>query len=284
MRILLTNWDLKTIGGSQLWTYTMYKALMMMGHDVSVYSPKRGEFSKMFHRVEQVIPTGIDLAIINQSIGIGSGAITISNRHSTFVPIEDFRDGSNAYVSVSEEIKNISNRESVIILNPIDNIVYFKKKSPKKDVKTVLYMNHDGGGASKVVKQACDELGAKMITLNGDNDISPLINKADFCIGIGRCLIEAMICGRPVISGDQRSWMSSFSGYGVITVENYADAQKDNYSGRVNPKQITKEYIVEAITKYKLDDAEIIRKKAIGDHNFIKVANDYLKLYETLLN
>lgn len=284
MKIVLTNWELRKPGGSQLWTYTMYQALKLIGHDVSVFTPKPGSFTQLFNNVENSMPTNADLILSNQSIGNGNNIPTISTSHSTFVPMEKFRPGANKYVSVSEEVKNSDHNKgftSQVILNPVNHTLYSPKRKTK-ELKTVLYMNHDGGNAYDIIKKACDEFGLNLITFDGEIDTYRIINKAELCIGIGRCLIEAMSCGRSVVSADHRSWMDSFTGYGVITPENYQDAQKDNYSGRTNPKQITKEYLLEVFKNYDSDLGDKLRKKTVQQHNYIKIAADYLKLYETM--
>lgn len=285
MKILLTNWELRKVGGSQLWTYTIYKALRLLGHDVRVFTPKPGAFAQVFHNVENSIPTGLDLIISNQSIGNGSTIPTIANSHSTFVPIEKFRPGANKYVAISQEVKSANHNkefDSQIILNPVDNSVYCRQSIPNKKVKTILYMNHDGSGAYKTIKEVCDELNIELLTLNGKHNFSDLINKADLCIGIGRCLIEAMSCGRPVISGDKRSWMNAFSGYGSIDAHNFDEAQLDNYSGRTKPKLITKSYLRNQIHNYDSGVGSELKTLALREHNYIKIAEEYLKLYEQM--
>jgi len=276
MKILLTNWDLRKIGGSQLWTYTMYKALKRLGHEVLVFSPRTGGFSDVFPKITGGRPN-VDLLIANQSIGLDLNCFKISNCHSFFVPIEKFRPGADAYVSVSNEVKDSQEIDSKVILNPVDTTIYKPTRKVTK-IKKVLYLNHDGGGAYNEIAKACKSLSLELKTIDNKPDLSEQMNEADLVIGWGRGLIEAMLCERPIISLDQRSWTDEIKGYGIVNSKNYHKAQYDNYSGRLKGFHYNSKDIVDLIMDVDVKDAPNVRELAYNDHDYIIITRKYEKL------
>lgn len=288
MKILLANVWLKNYGGSELWTYTMAKTLVELGHEVIVFTLQRGMFSdKHLDFVEVTTqPVTADLALVNHRPcydALPHSQPIIYTSHSTFLSIE--RCPKNTIcVAVSDEIKDIEADRGIkceVIPNPIDFEMYQNKREPSNKLKTVVYLNHDHGLASHIINDACKRVGAKLLTIKKPAlDLSDLINEADLAIGIGRCLLEAMACERYVISGDWRGWMKEFSGAGPINNYNFKKTLKDNFSGRLRPDILDSDKLVEYFIDYDPTVGKILRQKLITTHNRFKVAKEYLLLYE----
>jgi len=281
MKILLTNWDLTQLGGSQLWTSTMYDAYTEMGHECYVFSPRFGNYYEGINYINPV-NNSFDIVIINQSLGLGFvDAFTIANCHSTFVPIENFKVGADKYISVSDEVRDIQKDkgfDSQVILNPVNHHIYKPKRSVGKKLKKILYLNHDGGECLALVKRAANSVGAEVKTIEPDINLSNQMNEVDVVIGIGRGLIEAMMCGRPVISLDQRSWMEEPKGFGIIEPGFFLKAQEDNYSGRINGKFYKTQDLIDDLVDIDLTVGEELRELAIRHHNYHQIALQYAKL------
>lgn len=269
MRIALVNWDITGIGGSQAFTHTLADAFVSLGHSVTVHDTHfRGE---------------ADVVILSQPSLCTAATVSpvIQVSHSFFIPMEEFTDRSPYRVSISEEVRQANLQkgfDSVVINNPIDTVRFFTIK-PRKECARVLYLSHDGGKAKQTIQKACFKAKVNFRYIEQkENDLSPFIRKSDLCIGIGRCLIEAMMMGKNVISGDHRSWMDSFTGAGVITKDNYDSLQPYNFSGRDNLIEITEDLIIQAIKNYDPERGIALSERVSKEYNARTIAKKYLRL------
>ncbi len=291
MKILLANLILESFGGSEMWTYTMAQTLKKMGHEVELFSLNMGTFAHKYladFRLYDVAPTyPYDLQIINQNWCLDAlkenPGYKIANSHSYFLEVERFHRGANQYVSVSEEIKDIEAKrgfESVVIGNAIDCERFSPTKPIHDKLTKVLYLTKDNTDVFPKIKEACDELDIEVITPDKPVfNIQDYINDVDCVIGIGRGLLEAMACGRNVVSADYRFWMQGFFGAGLITPDNYDKAKYAMFSGRNMRIQMTKDEIKKQLLLYKPEYGEFLRNKMLEEYEAVKVADRYLSLY-----
>lgn len=287
MNILLTNILLNEFGGTESWIYTIAKELFNQGHEVTVYSPNMGSFGYNylgFANLTREIPTeNFDLILCNHLMTDIQGVkgFKVNNCHSFFIPVENFVEGADKYISISEEVKDIQSKrgfESEVIMNPIDFEKFYE--CPSKQLKRVLHFSKYNNSASRIISEVCDELGLEFSTIKYPTfETQEIIKDFDLVIGIGRCLMESMAMGKNVISGDKRDWMENFIGGGMITQENYNDLKYSNFSGRNNPIIFTKERLKEEIKKFSPNNnlREILKQDC--DHKLI--VDKYLRLCPT---
>ena len=291
MRILLTNYALDKFAGSEMWNLTMYNYLKK-DHDVVIYTKYGGEISNYF---DDVITEKDKLGEYDLIIGSQYGTMgdvwgrgkTIQVSHSFFVTIEKFMpDVADAYVAVTEEVAEVERArgfDPIVIPNPINLKTYYPRNKPRKKLTKVFYMSHDGGLAGGVIKEACDEYGIEYMSIEKPMaDLSGYMNEADLCIGIGRCLIEAMACGRNVISGDWRRWMVSFDGAGFLTPANLDSFRYDNYSNRREQGQITKQDLLNYFDQYDYQLGDGFVQAVQAHHSVDKIVDQFMEVYRQI--
>jgi len=268
MKIALVNWNLNKVGGSQSFTHTLATAFEQLGHSVTKHDTHfEGE---------------ADLVILSQPSHCTAltNAPIIQVSHSSFVPLERFTNKSSYRVSVSQEIKQLEEKlgfDSVVINNPIDTSI-FKLLNLREKCGRVLYMSHDGALARETIQSACRKKSVDFAMIENSHNIAEDIHRADVCIGIGRCLLEAMACGKNVISGDHRNWMDSFKGAGLIEPDRYTYHTRDNFSGRLSPREVTEQMIIDAIENYDPDRGIKLSKLVKRTHDAKAIARQYLRL------
>ena len=278
MRILLTNHHLVNVGGTETWIKTMAEELVRLGHDVEVLTLHVGPFAKQINvPVISEFTDDYDLIIANHNTTIQkTDTPIIFTTHSFFIDIEQPDGRANVDVAVTEEC---ASKGQSVIRNGIDT-ERFKGKPINEELKTILYLSHPWNKkALPIIEEACKDY--ELITLTEETyNIEELINKADLVIGMGRCLLEAMSCGRNVISGDHRSFMTSFRGAGMITEDNFDELKRCAFSGRENPIEFTVDKLKEEIAKY--DPKRNLRHRILDEYNIKKTVQDYLEIYYDL--
>jgi len=288
VRILLTNNALNHYYGTETWTHTMAKELIKE-HEVEVFTFYRGLMSDRilkFCRVVDKVDDNYDLAIVNHTTCfdvIPKNVFRIFTSHSLINTIESFPEGADKCVAITEEI---SKGNYPIIRNGIDCDRFNCLKPINKELKKVLYLSHPhyGGGDKNILKDACNEIGIELLTIDNQIwNIPDFIKEVDLVIGFGRGILEAMACGRNVISADYRPYyMKYFSGGGFIDENSFDRLKRDNFTGRECGQIIfTKEKIKEEFKKYNCNKGVWLRSKILSDFNVKKTARQYLGLIDS---
>lgn len=290
MKILIANHWLKKWGGSETFTYTMVGESVRQGHITNIYTLVAGIVSEKILEDFWVKPKPYlkkyDLILANhhttvtriKTLGI-EGKI-INTCHGTIPRLEIPSTKADKWVSISEEVQNHITRPSVVIRNGID-CKRFRPINPiNNKPKTVLSMVFSEQ-ANKTIKKACDVLGLKFLSFNKHKnpifDIENEMNKADIVIGLGRCIYEAMACGRNVIVYDARPYMPSYAD-GYLNAETLNESIKFNCSGRRFKKQFDYKDLVKEIQKYNTKDAEYNLQFANQELNIEHQFRKYLDL------
>lgn len=283
MKILITNNALNQYYGTETWVYSMAKELVKK-HTVDCFTFHRGLMSDRileFCSIVSVIDNDYDLALINHSTcfdKVPKDIFRVFTSHSLINAIELFPEGANKNIAISEEI---AKDKYQIIRNGVDCERFNSFRPINKELKTILYLSHpDYGGAGKdILKEACKEYELLIIDQQ-IFDMPSLINKADLVIGFGRGVLEAMACGRNVISADYRPYyMDSFCGGGMVSKDTFDDLQKDNFTGRWRGQiDFDIERIKEEISKYNPGRGMWLRDRIFEDHNIEKITKQYLDL------
>ena len=263
MKILLTNNHLERLGGSETWVYTMAQELKRRGYKVGVYTKVKGYVSELLKDLIDDEPQGYDLALINQNSCLDVDAkYKIFTSHGTVPELERPIEGADYYVAVNENVAEKYNIET-IIKNPIDTELFKPITEIKDKPETILAITEE-------------KLYLPYNVIYPDRrkmNMPELINKADIVISLGRGCLEAMSCGRPVITWDKRPyWEARGDGY-------LDDLSKltGNVAGQYSRTDINLE---EEIGKYKKEDGKINREYILEHHDVKKIVDKYLELYE----
>lgn len=287
MRILLANNTLSLLAGSEMWTYTLAKALKEKGHDVTCFAGELGIISekleedgiKCFKEInfnqgikkfsvelEETINHEYDVIIANHNHIVEylrnkfPKTPIISTIHGIIHEYEGqiapehpaLNSGVNQFVSVSEEIqeklKNDYNLESIVIRNPID-INRFNCKEVNEKPKQFLFSSNYHNLESEEVK-----IMREVVQHYGARLTAVGINFAQ-TFDIEKAIEDSDVVigmGRSVLEGVAAGRLGIVHGRwgtgGIFNEKNIELIRKFNYSGR-NSNGIlwNKEEFIEAI-------------------------------------
>lgn len=283
MKILLTNFTLGSLGGTQTWVQTMAKELVELGHTVYLFAGDNDykiiatAYTKFDPDVEY------DLALINhntclsalEGVKIGTKIFT---SHGILPELEQPIKGADIYVGVSEEVvENLTKQgfPAHVVRNPIDLTLYRPNRvftHFPQPLRKVVYMSNYQGAVLEVIKGACDKLKLELHVYGKNNTIRSLdaMHQADIVIGLGRTAYEAMSCNKNVIVFDYNG------ADGFATPETLLEFRKNNCSGRRYNIKLDVDGLVELLKKY---DHKLQLRKYIEENNDVKkIVNQYLEL------
>lgn len=262
MNILTSSYTLD-LAGVPTFTLTMYKEFLSRGHKVTVYSPFGGKLENQMHAVNDLEKIETPDVIIAQHTPcaevlkrIFPNVPTIFYAHGLLPEIEqppkipmDYYFVINEFVEKNLVDKGVPLKKIEIIRDFIDT-EKFKPEAPiSPKLQNVLFIsNYKKWKNFKIIEGACKKLGVNLKCCGapyGRNyKIEEEINSADMIVSWGRGIMEAMSCGRAVLSFDQQL------GDGYITPETYFEARKYNFGGLVYKKTFTIYSMAQEMLKY----------------------------------
>ena len=285
MKILITNGFLDLYGGSEAWCYAMAMEFKRRGHQVDVYTTICGKIFNEFVKngIELTHGGTYDLILANHNlVPAGCNGKIIHTCHG----IEWFgRNMPNVKnVAVSKTIANKWNVD-IIIPNSIDTNRFCCKKPLHNYIKKILSLCKSDT-ANDVLKQICHDADTEFESMYGKEifNIEDKINEADLVVGVGRSLLDAMSCGRPVVSFDDRYYYETrMMGHGYLTSDKFKFQEIDNLTGNSLKKSFNKlELAKEIFEKYNPKDGEINRQYILDNLSVEKAVDRYLEIYKTL--
>lgn len=289
-KILLTNHSLKSMRGTEVYTYFLSKELAK-NHDVYVYSPTHGKVSERISEFAKIVtePKGeFDIILFNHNNTVRDSLeakCKIYTIHGKFVGLETPPDGLGAYVAISNEIaEHYKELNATVIPNGIDTDLY-KPDNSIRSIKKLLYSSNYYNKLSNKLLLVALSLGMKYQRLGRKRakfDLVTDLNSADIIVGVGRSAIEAMGCGKKVIVADIRKY-ADFGMDGFIEKTNVEVSSKNNYSGRAFKKPISFFALRKEIKNALNDNSNWERDWILENHNIANVADKYISLAEKIL-
>lgn len=288
--ILVANHNLLKAGGTETYTFTIIEELIKRGFNVEYFTFNKGVFSEKIEldlKVRFMSKTCYDLIIANHYTCVNylfDRGFVIQTCHGIFPKRERPSKFANAYVAISDEVKNHllkAGIRSEIIWNSI-NVARFRiEKEVNAEIKTVLSLCHSQQ-ANELLRKVCKELDVTLIEQSKHENpvwaVEDLINKADIVVGLGRSAFEAMACGRPVIIFDHRHYYVA-CGDGYVK-DFLLDSIKYNCSGRFLKRLYEPEEMINEFKKYNAQDSRYFREFAVEYLNIENNLDRYLKIYE----
>ena len=221
MKILLANNNFSYLSGSPLYSYTLARELVLLGHEVTIYSPIiGGEITQKAQQAEvevtNQIPTGkFDVMHLNQKVSealLGKvDAPAIYTIHSEFdceQPIRDTR--IKKYIAIRPHIAKRWGIDCEIIYNPVDFERFHPFTKPKEElilfVGTIDPLRRKAGIQLIESGKKCKFIGQKFDSWANTSDwhdavwdIENYMKDATATAGIllGRTTIEGWACGLP---------------------------------------------------------------------------------------
>lgn len=290
--VLVANHSLCNYGGTESYSYSIIKELVERGIDVEYFTFHRGIISEKIEKdfgINFMSKKNYSFIFANHKTCVEHlfvRGFTIQTCHGVFPILEQPSFFADKHISISEEVKNhlfIKGFKTQIIRNGIDTSRFYSKNNINENLKIILSLCH-GEKANELIAKACGELGISLITkskyLNGVWNIEKLINDADLVIGLGRSVLEAMSCGRPVIVYDSRHYMEQLAdGYIFNCIE---ESKENNFSGRSFNIKYNKEKLKDDIKKYNCSHGEFLSFYIRQNFNIKAKVDEYLKLKKTV--
>ncbi len=289
MKILLGTHYLAKTGGTESYTYALAMELKRLGHQVEYFTFEKGEVSDLLEKrgIPFMSAEGYDLILANHNTVVEklwNYGFLIQTRHGYIPTLEQPSPFADAYVSISEEVKEhlfSKGFTSEVLWNGIDCNRFFPKKHVAQSLTTVLSLCHSDI-ANDFVRRCCERIGVKFIQSNKYTDnvwaIEDLINESDLVIGLGRSAYDAMACGRCVLVYDYREYMGEFWGDGMLTPESVERSMLCNCSGRSFKLKYDEMSFIAEMQKYSPELAAWSREFALKHLNIKKRTQTYLNI------
>lgn len=288
MKILITNLFLDLFCGTETWCFAVAMELKRRGHEVFVYTPLCGKIYKEFEKngIHLVTSGSFDLILDNHNQTDTSkfkGPII----HTCHGIINEERPMKGAVNVAVTEVASKKWKVEHIIHNGIDINRFICKCPIHSSIEKVLSLCKSDT-ANDVLRKICSDIGVEFECMYGKEvfNVEDKINEADVVVGVGRSLLDAMACGRPVVSFDDRFYYKTrMLGYGYITPDKYKYYDLDSFTASYTEKTLNKlELAKEIFGKYDPKDGEVNRQYIIDNLSIKKTVDEYLALYEKIKN
>lgn len=291
---ILISTNLLNYTGVPTYTLTLYEQLVARHHNVIVYCPDGGYLASHMNTISSLDFAGWPDIILAQHnnlaremrkkwpdipmIFISHGVIPKLEQPPTDIKI-------NQYIAVSEEVMlNLSSYDitNTKIVRNFINIDRFYCKEPlrEKPERLLFISNHTRWRTYETIQKACKKMGIKFRHLGFETkwkfNVEDYINESDIVVSLGRGVLEAMACWRPVIVFDRRR------GDGYINEDTYRRSRASNFSGRAYNLECKLKVIMSEIEKYNPDDGVTNRNLILHFHNHIKAVDTIMEIIEKI--
>jgi len=328
LKILLGNNTLSLLAGSETWTLTLALELHRMGHHVACFAPDLGLIANELEKAgvhcysdlttskikpfspyfEPSVDHDYDVIIANHNhivdylrsqypkkpiISTIHGIIHLMDGKGGQVKAPEhpaLESGVNQFVAVSEEVRDMLQKDYHIEATIIRNFFDIKKFNAKRPISLpapkqfFVNTNYAGKGDAEieVIREVAKHYGAKL-TAVGENfsqalDVTRAIEDADVVVGMGRSVLEGVAAGRlGIVHG---RWGTG----GVITEDTVESLRSWNFSGRDSGGTLaTATWLINQIDlHYKQDTIDWGKRYMAQNHNVALAADAYLSIAREL--
>lgn len=280
--IVISNWSLEGIGGSETHSFALACGLRREGYPVMYWTPKDGATGKRFQE-KGILPWDGRkpfYAISGQSTGRHfQGICPVIQIVQGVVPAERPIPGMDGYVAISNttaELARAMGGCAGIIPNGIDVERFCPKRHLNSELVAVLSLCQ---GDDSILREACAKMGVRYVRPEGRVwEIEDLMQEADLVVGVGRTLLDAMACGRCVLSWDNRDYFPRPAiGFGYIPAEDAMELATRNFVDREGPSRNV-DWMIAQLRRYDPADGERLHELVRGQFNVEDEVRQYLAL------
>ncbi len=286
---ILISTTLLNYTGVPTYTLTLYNQLEKRGHSVTVYCPTDGKLSPLMNTISNLDFAGWPDVILAQHntlaremrekwpdipmIFISHGILPDLEQPPTDIKIDK-------YIAVSEEVMlNLMSYgiDAKIVRNFVDTDRFYCKEPVRDKPERLLFIsNFKRWKTYETIQKSCKimDIGFRHLgfTSHPKYEVEDYINQSDIVVSLGRGIIEAMACGRPVIVFDRRR------GDGYINEGTYRRSRMNNLSGRAYSLECKSKIIMGEIRKYNPDDGVTNRNIVLRYHNHVKAVDTIMEI------
>lgn len=294
LNILITNYSMYRLGGTETYVYTLVKELKKRGHNVEIWTKEPGTISNLINiefgcAINQV-KQKYDLILINHNfmakrvLELGLEGVKIQTCHGVYVDLEQPFPGLDGYVSISQEVQDhltTKGFKSTVIHNGIDCDLF----RPRGNASKSVYSLSQNDALNQRLKRICNRIGYEFNSNNKFQnptfDTHKEINKASVVVSLGRGAYEAMACGKPVIVLDHRPYSQCYAD-GLLTNQNLEESMKHNCSGRRYNIEPTDDEITQWILGAHPNIGREMRLAALNKFNIEHQVTKYIQMFNQL--
>jgi hypothetical protein len=286
MKIICATHSLDGPGGTETYVVTLASHLERLGHDVFIYARNQGRMAELAResglrvaRTLEELPETCDGVVSNFT----DVAYDLSSRypdtaqvyvcHSAYFHLQlppQVAGAPQVMVALNDRVEALlaglaSPRPIVRLRQPVD-IMRFCPVVPLSPTprRLLLFGNYAEGDRRALVEEVCAELGIMVTAAGVTSEPTELpeeaINGADVVMGYGRCIVEAMACGRAAYVYDRHG------GDGWVTPEDYARLEADGFAGQASSAVVTRERLREDLLAYRPEMGLYNRDLAVTHH------------------
>ncbi|MDM8176220.1 MULTISPECIES: glycosyltransferase family 4 protein [Olivibacter] len=293
-KVLVATNHLEGVGGSELYTYDLIKALSeLLGIEVEYFTFDKGLISDKIEgelKVPFMSKKKYDLIFANHNTTVRelfSRAPIIQICHGVLPELEQPSPLADFHVAISEEVSlhlNELGYQNEVILNGIDIQTKKPTSSPNQKLKRVLSLCQSEK-ANIALKEICASKGLDFSSYNKHKnpiiEVEKVINRFDLVVGIGRSIYDAMACGRPCLIYDNRGYNGNRAD-GYLRPEKFWKYITKNCSGRYLNRQYKETELIREMEKYDPKDGERLREIALSTLNAHDMARNLLLMTDYL--
>jgi len=251
VRLVLASNGLTTLGGSETYLLTLGRHLQRFGHEVHLMEGPGGsgtlaaDAGLLSIRQPGELEGPPDRIIVQDAIVSGEAASAWPEVPQLFVvhsSVHDLQMTSAvpstvaAYVVLNELTATragalTGGRPVIRLTQPVD-VGHFTPGDPPRDEPRVLLVfgNNKAAWRFEGLEAACEDRGIEVrrAGMVGDARVSDPVDRlreADIVVGYGRCILEAMACGRTAFVFDR------FGSDGWVTAETYPALEASGFNG-----------------------------------------------------
>ena len=286
MRIALATQSFSSLGGSSTYLLTVAEQLERLGHDATILGLELGEMADLARgRGARVVERTDDLGEVDALIAQDAPAALALTAHDARAPLlfvchGTGRDGmappqspdlASAVVVMNERVRArveaLSAGHAVLRLRqPIDMERFAPRAGPRRHATRALLLGNNLQGTRRaMVREVCEQAGLELVQIgrHGTAEGAPehAIGEADLVIGYGRCVLEAMACGRPAYVYDH------LGGDGWVTPDNFAELEADGFGGRATDAVIDRERLRADLLAYDVEMGLANRDLVVHAHD-----------------
>jgi len=248
MKIVLASASLTVLGGSETYLLTLGRHLQRLGHDVT-FVEQNGSAGSLVNDaglVQIATPTDVgrpDRVLVQDAIVAAELAVAWPDVPQLFVAHSVIHDlqltdslppNVRAVVALNDRTAARAGALAaeipvVRLRQPID-VGHFTPGPPPRDVPRtmLLFGNNSSEWRYSGLRRECERRQIEVVRVGGDTrvtDPSQFLRGADIVVGYGRCVLEAMACGRTALVFDR------FGSDGWVTAETYPTLEASGFNG-----------------------------------------------------
>jgi hypothetical protein len=301
MRIVLATRALAGLGGSETYLLTVAEALERLGHSSVLVATELGEAAELARGRGLPVESSVDAVdVCDAALAQDApAAYEVAERfagipvlfvcHSEEAALQSppqLEGVCSAAVALSDRVAAHLRALAVVpaverLHQPVDMsrfrpLSMTRKSSPRL---VVAFGNALPGGREAVIRAACERAGwelelvgwarGRAATPHPERELA----RARVVVGIGRCAVEGMACGRAVYVYGRGG------GDGWVTAEAYPALEADGFSGRATSMVVDPDRLTADLAAYEPAMGRIAGDLATANHDSIEHARGLIELW-----